>query len=75
MSEVSQPLENRIREKAYSLWEADGRPEGRSEEYWQRACGAWDISEHEQPPAQLSHTTQQSTQPGRRKSKAVAEKE
>ncbi len=26
-----------IRERAYHLWEADGRPEGRSEEYWERA--------------------------------------
>jgi hypothetical protein len=26
-----------IRERAYHLWEADGRPEGRSAEYWERA--------------------------------------
>ena len=25
--------ENRIRERAYHLWEADGRPEGREQEY------------------------------------------
>ena len=29
--------EHRIRERAYHLWEADGRPEGRDEEYWERA--------------------------------------
>jgi hypothetical protein len=26
-----------IRQRAYSLWELEGRPEGRSEEYWHRA--------------------------------------
>jgi hypothetical protein len=29
--------EQRIRERAYELWHADGEPEGRSEEYWHRA--------------------------------------
>lgn len=28
---------NRIRERAYHLWEADGRPDGRQDEYWDRA--------------------------------------
>jgi hypothetical protein len=27
----------RIRERAYHLWEADGGPHGRHEEYWERA--------------------------------------
>jgi hypothetical protein len=26
-----------IRERAYHLWEADGRPEGRDAEFWERA--------------------------------------
>lgn len=41
--------EQRIREQAHSLWEQDGRPEGRAEEYWLRAeamIGAGD-GEHE----------------------------
>jgi Protein of unknown function (DUF2934) len=29
--------ESRIRERAYHLWEADGRPEGREQEYWEQA--------------------------------------
>ena len=29
--------EHRIRERAYLLWEAEGRPEGREAEYWERA--------------------------------------
>ncbi len=27
----------RIRERAYHLWEADGRPHGRQDEFWERA--------------------------------------
>jgi hypothetical protein len=29
--------EARIRERAYFLWEEDGRPKGRAEEFWERA--------------------------------------
>jgi len=29
--------EARVRERAYLLWEADGRPEGRADEFWERA--------------------------------------
>ena len=29
--------ERRIRERAYHLWEADGRPHGRDREFWERA--------------------------------------
>jgi len=29
--------EARIRERAYFLWEADGCPQGRAEEFWERA--------------------------------------
>jgi hypothetical protein len=30
--------EERIRVRAYLLWEADGRPHGRDIEHWERAC-------------------------------------
>jgi hypothetical protein len=36
-SETKVGLEQAIRERAYALWEQDGRPENRSEEYWHRA--------------------------------------
>jgi hypothetical protein len=29
--------DERIRERAYHLWEQDGAPEGRSDEYWEKA--------------------------------------
>jgi hypothetical protein len=32
-----EPLESEIRHRAYLLWEADGRAEGRDEDYWHRA--------------------------------------
>lgn len=31
-------LEERIRRRAYQLWEAEGRPEGRAQAHWARAC-------------------------------------
>lgn len=33
----AEDLEQLIRERAHQLWESDGRPEGRDEEYWHRA--------------------------------------
>ena len=30
-------LEKRIRERAYDMWEREGRPEGRADQYWLRA--------------------------------------
>jgi hypothetical protein len=37
MSEDDRDLERRIRERAFEMWEAEGRPEGRADEYWHRA--------------------------------------
>lgn len=30
--------EERIRQRAYEIWEREGRPEGREQEHWTRAC-------------------------------------
>lgn len=30
-------LEQRIRERAYQIWEEEGHPQGRDSEHWQRA--------------------------------------
>ncbi len=38
MSSAADALEERIRERAYYIWEASGRPLGRDEEFWLRAC-------------------------------------
>lgn len=34
---VDPDRENRVRERAYLLWESDGKPHGRDVEYWERA--------------------------------------
>ena len=36
-SETKRGLEQDIRERAYLLWEQNGCPEGRADDYWQRA--------------------------------------
>jgi hypothetical protein len=36
-SETKVGLEQEVRERAYALWEQDGRPDGRTEVYWHRA--------------------------------------
>ena len=40
--------EERIRRRAYALWETEGRPEGKETEHWQRACAEADESMGEQ---------------------------
>lgn len=30
--------EQRIRERAHAIWEAEGRPEGCDQDHWHRAC-------------------------------------
>jgi hypothetical protein len=35
--DARQESEDSIRQRAYSLWESEGRPEGRADEYWHRA--------------------------------------
>jgi hypothetical protein len=34
---VDPDYEHRVRERAYALWETDGKPHGRDVEYWERA--------------------------------------
>ncbi len=37
LDDTDHAREQRIRERAYHLWEADGRPNGRELEFWERA--------------------------------------
>jgi hypothetical protein len=34
---INPKREQRVRERAYALWEADGKPHGQDVEYWERA--------------------------------------
>jgi Protein of unknown function (DUF2934) len=56
--------EDRIRVRAYHLWEASGRPPGREQEFWARAHEL--IATEDHPPTE---TVVRSTKP-RRKSPA-----
>ncbi|MCQ4158913.1 DUF2934 domain-containing protein [Roseomonas sp. GC11] len=37
MTDAERQIEDRIRQRAYALWEAEGRPEGQEEAHWHRA--------------------------------------
>jgi hypothetical protein len=39
-----QQREERIRRRAYEIWEREGRPEGRESEHWYRAAGELDAA-------------------------------
>ena len=38
MKSAVKTLKERLRECAYHIWEANGRPTGRDEEFWTQAC-------------------------------------
>ena len=47
-----------VRERAYALWEADGRPDGRALEYWreaERELESQSIAGEEDPLEALDH--------------------
>ncbi len=37
MGDEAKRTDERVRVRAYELWEKDGRPHGRNEEYWSEA--------------------------------------
>jgi hypothetical protein len=57
---VSADPEQPIRERAYQLWQADGAPEGKADEYWHRALEL--IEREASNPRPNRKTT--STEPG-----------
>jgi Protein of unknown function (DUF2934) len=60
--------EERIRKRAYHLWEASGRPSGRDEEFWQRACEI--VAAHDAPPSSAKQRRQpKQAQPPRKRSR------
>jgi hypothetical protein len=48
--------EQRVRERAYAMWESDGKPHGRDVEYWERAREM--IGREESASSGLSKTPQ-----------------
>jgi hypothetical protein len=58
MKPADETLEARIRTRAYHLWQQDGRPQGRDEEFWERVCELIAIEDHPaagQLPNPLAH--------------------
>lgn len=37
MQPMEGPSEQRIKQRAYEIWEEEGRPEGRAQDHWRRA--------------------------------------
>lgn len=53
MSNVKHDSEQRIRERAYQMWEMEGRAAGRADEYWHRAQERMDAETYSAyPPVQ-----------------------
>ena len=50
MAEEVKKTDERVRERAYDLWERDGRPHGRNDEYWQLALQQIQSESHEPAP-------------------------
>ena len=51
MPEEVRITDERVRLRAYHLWEQDGRPHGRNDEYWRRALA--EIQAEAREPAEL----------------------
>jgi hypothetical protein len=47
---MDQQKEDRIRQRAYRLWEENGSPEGQADEYWRRAEAQIDAEGDAEPP-------------------------
>ena len=66
--EDRQKLEERIRERAYRIWEREGRPEGRDREHWELAREEVAIEDNlvqtlEPNPARDAYDTSAGTEP------------
>jgi hypothetical protein len=65
---MAETRENRIRECAYHIWEASGRPSGRDEEFWQRACEMI-ATAHDQQKARVQQRQPKQAQPAQQSRK------
>jgi hypothetical protein len=72
MKSAAETWEERVRMRAYHIWEASGRPSGRDEEFWRQACemiGADDdqpISRVQRPQPKPGQPSQPPRKRGRR---------
>ncbi len=47
VSDAAKKTDERVRVRAYHLWEQDGRPHGKNDEYWSRALAEIQAEERE----------------------------
>jgi hypothetical protein len=70
MKSAAETLEDHIRERAYHLWEASGRPPGRDVEFWHRACETVATDDADQPKSRAQprkpEQTKSTQPPGKR---------
>ena len=70
-------LDTRIKERAYEIWESEGRPEGREHEHWRQARAEFAEAQSEvaarKAPARASKSgVKAPTEPTRKKPRAAA---
>lgn len=68
---MTEDREQRIQERAYAIWEAEGRPEGREREHWQQAQHEVTASQAS-PAADSSPTASPVKKPRKQTTKASA---
>ena len=51
---MDEDLTERIRQRAYSLWEQNGKPEDQAHEFWMRAERELTASERDNSPSSLT---------------------
>ncbi len=68
-------LEQLIRERAYALWQEEGRPDGRAEEHWQMAERAVRSATSEEAPPATEKKTRRQAAPKRQQASAPASPE
>jgi hypothetical protein len=68
--------EQRIRDFAYQIWEAEGKPEGQAERHWQMACKLAESEvQDERPPSPPSRKVNKPKEvPSATRGKATEEK-
>jgi Protein of unknown function (DUF2934) len=71
---MAETLKDRIRERAYYIWESSGRPFGRDEEFWHRACEtvAGDGNQSPSTSERLQPKRAQSPQPPRKRGRRTS---
>lgn len=48
---MDEETEERVQKRAFQIWEAEGRPEGRAAEHWDQACRELGVADEARPPA------------------------